>query len=50
MPNFYGYGLTGDDIAEVIYWSVERPAQVNINRVEIMPVCRSFEPMVIIRN
>lgn len=37
-------------MAEAIYWSVERPAQVNINRVEIMPVCQSFGPMVIIRN
>ena len=37
-------------MAEAIYWSVERPAQVNINRVEIMPVCQSFRPMVIIRN
>ncbi|MGI9535981.1 MAG: SDR family oxidoreductase [Desulfocapsaceae bacterium] len=42
--------LSADDIAEAIYWSVERPAHVNINRIEIMPVCQSFGPMVIKRN
>ena len=42
--------LSADDIAEAIYWSVERPAHVNINRIEIIPVCQSFGPMVIIRN
>ena len=28
----------------------ERPARVNINRIEIMPVCQSFRPMVIVRD
>ena len=42
--------LSAEDIAEAIYWSVERPAHVNINRIEIMPVCQSFGPMVIIRD
>ena len=42
--------LTAADIAEAIMWSVERPAHVNVNRIEIMPVCQSFGPMVIVRD
>jgi 3-hydroxy acid dehydrogenase/malonic semialdehyde reductase len=30
------------DIAEIIYWTACRPAHVNINSVEVMPVCQSF--------
>ncbi len=42
--------LSAADIAETIYWAVDRPAHVNINRIEIMPVCQSFGPMVIVRD
>ena len=42
--------LSAEDIAETILWSVDRPAHVNINRIEIMPVCQSFGPMVIARD
>lgn len=42
--------LSAADIAEAIYWAVDRPAHVNINRIEIMPVCQSFAPMVIVRD
>lgn len=41
--------LTAEDIAESVYWAAERPAHVNINKIEIMPVCQSFAPMVIVR-
>ncbi len=33
--------LTPQDIAETIFWIAARPAHVNINRVEIMPVCQA---------
>lgn len=42
--------LTASDIAETIYWATDRPAHVNINRIEIMPVCQSFGPLVIVRD
>jgi NADP-dependent 3-hydroxy acid dehydrogenase YdfG len=42
--------LSAADIAETIFWAVDRPAHVNINRIEIMPVCQSFGPLVIVRN
>ena len=42
--------LSAEDIADAIMWSVDRPAHVNINRIEIMPVCQSFGPMVIVRD
>jgi 3-hydroxy acid dehydrogenase / malonic semialdehyde reductase len=34
--------LTADDIAEAIFWSAKLPSHVNINLLEIMPVCQSF--------
>lgn len=32
--------LTGEDIADIVFWVATRPAHVNINRVEVMPVCQ----------
>ena len=34
--------LTPADIAEIIYWTASRPAHVNINSIEVMPVCQSW--------
>ena len=34
--------LTGLDIAETIYWCVERPKHVNINSIEMMPLQQGF--------
>jgi 3-hydroxy acid dehydrogenase/malonic semialdehyde reductase len=41
--------LTAEDIAETIYWVVTRPAHVNVNRIEIMPVCQAFAPLAVKR-
>ena len=32
--------VTPEDIAELIWWLVNCPAHVNINRVEVMPLCQ----------
>jgi 3-hydroxy acid dehydrogenase / malonic semialdehyde reductase len=34
--------LSAEDIAESIYWVATRPAHVNINSIELMPVAQSF--------
>ncbi len=34
--------LTGDDIADIIYYAASSPAHVNINRIEVMPARQSF--------
>ena len=34
--------LNGEDIAETILWSVNRPSHVNINRIELMPLQQGF--------
>ena len=34
--------LTAEDIADSIYWIATRPAHVNINTIELMPVAQSF--------
>ena len=34
--------LTGTDIAETIFWAINRPSHVNINRIELMPLQQGF--------
>lgn len=41
--------LTGDNIAEIIYWVTSVPDHVNINAIEVMPVCQSWAPFAIHR-
>lgn len=41
--------LTADDIAETVWWVASRPARVNINNVQMMPVCQAFAPFAIKR-
>ncbi len=36
--------LTGDDIAEIIFWVTSLPSHININRLEVMPVCQAWGP------
>mgnify|MGYP002079004908 FL=1 len=42
--------LHPDDIADLVYWVATRPAHININRVEVMPVCQASGPFAISRN
>lgn len=37
--------LSPEDIADSIYWIATRPAHVNINTIELMPVAQSFAGM-----
>lgn len=41
--------LSAQDIAESILWCIARPAHVNINRMEIMPVMQAFSPFAVSR-
>ncbi len=41
--------LTPQDIAEIVYWLTDRPPHVNINRLEVMPVCQSWGPFAVHR-
>ncbi len=41
--------LTGKDIAEIVYWVTTVPQHVNINSVEVMPVCQTWAPFAIHR-
>ena len=36
--------LSAEDIAGIVLWAVDQPPHVNINRVEVMPVCQSCGP------
>ena len=42
--------LVPDDIADVVHWVATRPARVNINTIEVMPVCQSFGGLTIQRS
>jgi NADP-dependent 3-hydroxy acid dehydrogenase YdfG len=41
--------LTAEDIAESVLWAITRPAHVNVNRIELMPVQQAFAPFAIDR-
>lgn len=42
--------ITADDIAETILWCINRPAHININTIEIMPVAQAFSPFAVSRS
>ena len=42
--------LSGDDIAETIFWCATLPEHVNINRLEVMPTMQSFAGFAFQRN
>ena len=37
--------LTPDDIADAVHWVASRPARVNVNVLQVMPVCQSYGPL-----
>lgn len=41
--------LTAEDIAETVHWVATVPAHVNINNLQMMPVCQAFGPLAIHR-
>jgi 3-hydroxy acid dehydrogenase / malonic semialdehyde reductase len=42
--------LGAADVADVVAWCVSRPAHVNVNTIEVMPVQQAFGPFAIQRN
>jgi NADP-dependent 3-hydroxy acid dehydrogenase YdfG len=36
--------LVATDIADLVHFAVTRPAHVNVNRIEVMPVDQAFGP------
>ena len=41
--------LSSEDIAETVLWCATRPAHVNVNTIEIMPVQQAFSPFAVSR-
>lgn len=41
--------LVPEDIAEIVYWIANRPAHVNINAIEVMPVDQAWGPLAVHR-
>jgi 3-hydroxy acid dehydrogenase/malonic semialdehyde reductase len=42
--------LRPEDIADTVHWIVNRPPNVNINTVSLMPVCQAFSPFAVKRS
>jgi len=42
--------LQPEDVADTVFWVTTRPEHVNINSVELMPVCQAFAPFAISRD
>jgi len=42
--------LTAEDIANIIFWTTSLPEHVNINNIEVMPVCQAWSAMTIDRS
>lgn len=42
--------LSAEDVAETIHWVATRPAHVNINVIQMMPVTQAFGPLAIKRD
>jgi 3-hydroxy acid dehydrogenase/malonic semialdehyde reductase len=42
LANYEGTeALTAGDVADCVHWAVTRPARVNINTIQLMPVCQA---------
>lgn len=41
--------IIAEDIADTILWCINRPAHININTIEIMPVAQAFSPFAVSR-
>lgn len=41
--------MTGEDIAEILFWTASCPPHLNINRMEMMPVSQSWGPFAVAR-
>ncbi len=42
--------LTADDIAEAVFWAATLPAHVNVNTMQLMPVCQAYGGLAIHRD
>lgn len=42
--------LTARDIADTAYWIATLPPHININSIEMMPICQGFSPLTIKRD
>lgn len=42
--------LTAEDVAEAVIWATSQPAHVNINRIEMMPVCQAPAGLTVFRD
>ncbi len=41
--------LSPEDIADGVFWVISRPPHVNVNVLELMPVCQAFGPLAVAR-
>ncbi len=42
--------LSAQDVADAVHWVTTRPAHVNVNAIQMMPVCQAFGPLAVKRS
>jgi 3-hydroxy acid dehydrogenase/malonic semialdehyde reductase len=42
--------LNADDVADAVHWVATRPGHVNVNVMQIMPVCQAYAPLAVKRS
>ncbi|MEO0998843.1 MAG: SDR family NAD(P)-dependent oxidoreductase [Pseudomonadota bacterium] len=42
--------LSPDDVAAAVAWALAQPAHVNVNRIELMPVCQAADSVGVVRD
>ena len=42
--------MTAEDIADIIYWVTSVPSHVNVNTLEVMPVCQAWSALTVNRD
>ena len=42
--------LSGQDVAEIIFWTTQLPSHINVNQLEIMPVNQTWSPFAVHRD
>ncbi len=42
--------LSGEDVAEIVYWTTSLPPHINVNQLEVMPVAQAWSPFAVHRD
>ena len=41
--------LSGEDVAEIVFWTTQLPPHINVNQLEVMPVAQTWSAFAVDR-